>query len=96
MKNDDPLEKVIEKKVCDYAKSKGFVVYKFASFNNAGVPDRILITKKGTVLFVEFKRKGKKLTPLQANHRYKIEKNNGIYYLVDDIERGKSLVDMWS
>jgi hypothetical protein len=26
MKNDDPLEKVIEKKVCDYAKSKGFVV----------------------------------------------------------------------
>jgi hypothetical protein len=43
MKNDDPLEKVIEKKVCDYAKSKGFVVYKFASFNNAGVPDRIMI-----------------------------------------------------
>jgi hypothetical protein len=38
MKNDDPLEKVIEKKVCDYAKSKGFVVYKFVSVNNAGVP----------------------------------------------------------
>jgi hypothetical protein len=26
----------------------------------------------------------------------KIEENNGIYYLVDDIERGRSLVDMWS
>jgi Holliday junction resolvase-like predicted endonuclease len=96
MKNDDPLEKVIEKKVCDYAKSKGFVVYKFASFNNAGVPDRIMITKKGTVLFVEFKRKGRKLTPLQAIHRDKIQGNTGIYFLVDDIEYGKSIVDMWS
>jgi hypothetical protein len=96
MKNDDPLEKVIEKKVCDYAKSQGLLVYKFVSVNNAGVPDRIMITKKGTVLFIEFKRKGRKLTPLQANHRYKIEENNGIYYLVDDIERGMRLVDMWS
>jgi hypothetical protein len=31
MKNDDPLEKVIEKKVCDYAKSQGLLVYKFVS-----------------------------------------------------------------
>jgi hypothetical protein len=36
MKTDNPLEKVIEKKVCDYAKSKGCIHYKFLSANCRG------------------------------------------------------------
>ena len=35
------LEKDIEKAVCDYAKSKGVLTYKFSSPNHVGVPDRI-------------------------------------------------------
>jgi hypothetical protein len=35
------------------------------------------------------------LTPLQAIHCDKIQGNTGIYFLVDDIEYGKSIVDMW-
>jgi hypothetical protein len=37
------------------------VQFKFVSVNNRGVPDRIIITPVGDVLFVEFKRKGKDL-----------------------------------
>jgi hypothetical protein len=47
MKNDNPLEKVIEKTVCKYAESKGCVQFKFVSVNNRGVPDRIIITPVG-------------------------------------------------
>jgi hypothetical protein len=93
MKNDNPLEKVIEKTVCKYAESKGCIHYKFLSDNCRGVPDRIIITLAGDVLFVEFKRKGKKLTPLQKVHRDKIQNNMGMYYMVDSIEDGKYMVD---
>jgi hypothetical protein len=52
-----------------YAESKGCVQFKFVRVNNRGVPDRIIITPVGDVLFVEFKRKGKDLTALQKKHR---------------------------
>ena len=93
MKNDNPLEKVIEKTVCKYAESKGCIQYKFVSVNNRGVPDRIIITPSGEVLFVEFKRKGKKLTPLQEVHRRRIMGNWGLYRMIDDIEKGKQFID---
>ena len=93
MKNDNPLEKVIEKTVCKYAESKGCVQFKFVSVNNRGVPDRIIITPLGEVLFVEFKRRGKKLTPLQKIHRDRIQNNMGVYYMIDCIEHGKYMID---
>ena len=37
------LEKQIESKVCDYAKSKGVLAYKFTSPARAAVPDRLFI-----------------------------------------------------
>ena len=93
MKTDNPLEKVIEKKVCDYAKSKGCIHYKFLSANCRGVPDRIIITLTGHVMFVEFKRKGKKLTPLQERHRNMLVTNSATYYMIDSIEKGKEMID---
>ena len=53
------LEKEIEAKVVAYAKTKNYIVYKFASPSNRSVPDRIFITPNGKVKFIEFKRKGK-------------------------------------
>ena len=35
------LEKQIEAKVCEYAKTKGVLVYKFTSPARAAVPDRL-------------------------------------------------------
>lgn len=60
-----PLEKEIEKKVCDYAKSKGCYVRKFVSPNNRSVPDRIIIAPGGVVGFLELKREGCKPTKAQ-------------------------------
>jgi hypothetical protein len=52
------LEKQIEKKVCDYAKERGMLVYKFTSPNRMAVPDRLFICPDGRVFFIEFKREG--------------------------------------
>ena len=60
-----PLEKEIEKKICDYAKSKGCYVRKFVSPNNRSVPDRLIIAPGGAVGFLEIKREGCKPTPAQ-------------------------------
>lgn len=60
-----PLEKEIEKKICDYAKSKGCYVRKFVSPNNRSVPDRLIIAPGGAVGFLEIKRGGCKPTKAQ-------------------------------
>jgi hypothetical protein len=59
------LEKQIEAKVCDYAKSKGVLAYKFTSPARAAVPDRLFIGPDGRMWFCEFKREGAKPTPQQ-------------------------------
>ena len=52
------LEKDIERAVCDYAKAKGMLVYKFTSPARSAVPDRLLISRTGLIVFIEFKRPG--------------------------------------
>jgi hypothetical protein len=86
------LEKDIEKKVCDYAKDKGFLVYKFTSPQRAAVPDRMFITPDGRVSFIEFKRKGMKPTPAQEREHAKLRGHNASVYVVDDVEQGKWLL----
>lgn len=87
-----PLEKDIETQVCKYAKSHGWLVYKFSSPNNRGVPDRIFITPKGSTVFVEFKRKGKMPTKLQE-HVHETLKNQGCaVWVIDDVQEGKQMV----
>lgn len=63
--NPNPLEKEIEAKIGQYAKSKGCLYYKFTSPANRAVPDRMIITPNGVVGFLEVKRKGERPTPLQ-------------------------------
>jgi hypothetical protein len=54
-----PLEKVVEKKVCDYAKTvHKCYVRKFTSPQQRSVPDRLIITPAGRTFFIEFKRQG--------------------------------------
>jgi len=85
-------EAFIERTVCDYAKQKNCLSFKFNSASQRGVPDRIFIATKG-VFFVEFKRKGFKPTPLQAHVFSKFKEQNQQVYIIDDIETGKSFVD---
>ncbi len=92
MKNPDPLEKDIEKSVCDYAKSLGMLCYKFTSPSRRSVPDRLFITKHGVVFFIEFKRLSGKLTPAQDVEIAKIEKQGIKVFVVNNVELGKMVV----
>ena len=86
------LEKDIEKKVCDYAKQVGFLVYKFSSPNHVGVPDRMFVGPYQHVFWIEFKAKGKQPTPVQEREARKLSDCGFEVFLVDDVEYGKEIV----
>jgi len=96
MKNPNPLEKDIEKRVCDYAKSLGMLVYKFTSPSRRSVPDRMFITKTGTVFFIEFKRAGQKPTPAQEVEIAKIRMASVLVEVIDNVAEGKELIAVMS
>lgn len=83
-------EKDIEKAVTDYAKSLGWLSFKFTSPNNRGVPDRIFF-RAGRVILIEFKAPGKRPTRLQQRT---IENfiNAGIEtHVIDCKEKGRAI-----
>jgi len=89
----NPLEKVIEEKVNEYAKAKGVAVYKFTSPARAAVPDRLYINAKGFIWFCEFKRKGKLPTPAQQREHERLRLRNVAVYVIDNVDDGKRMVD---
>lgn len=92
--NPNPLEKDIEKKVCDYAKKLGCLCYKFASPARRSVPDRLFIMPGGRgVFFIEFKRLGCKPTPAQEIEIAKIKKQGICVFVVDTVGMGKDAVN---
>lgn len=92
MKNTNPLEKVIEKKVCDYAKAQGCLVYKFTSPSRRSVPDRLFITPKGEIFFIEFKRLGEKPTASQEVEIAKLHERGVPVGIIDNINDGVKCV----
>lgn len=94
MKNPDPLEKDIESKVVAFAKSLGMLVYKFTSPSRRSVPDRMFITERGVVFFIEFKRKGHKPTPSQEVEIAKIRSTEVSVFVVDNVGDGKNSISM--
>lgn len=87
------LEKQIETKVCDYAKTKNVLVYKFTSPARAAVPDRLFIGPTGRVWFIEFKREGQKPTPAQEREHARLRGHNVSVFVIDDVEQGNAVVD---
>jgi hypothetical protein len=87
------LEKQIEAKVCDYAKAKGMMVYKFTSPARAAVPDRLFILN-GKVFFIEFKREGQKPTPAQEREHNRMRQHQINVFVVDNVEQGKSTINL--
>lgn len=88
------LEKQIEAKVCDYAKSKGLLAYKFTSPARAAVPDRMFITQDGRVFFCEFKAAGKKPTDAQAREHQRLRQHKVNVFVIDSIDEGKVMIDV--
>jgi len=96
MSNDDPKESVIERKVCDYAKAHGFLSYKFTSPQRRSVPDRLFISKHGVVVFIEFKRKGKKPTEGQAREIARLKDQGVAVFVVDNVDEGKRILGLFA
>ncbi len=83
-------ESEIEKKVSNYAKTKGWLSYKFVSPANRGVPDRIYL-KEGKCIFIEFKAPKKKPTKLQDKVIERIRNEDIPVYVIDDVDEGKKI-----
>ena len=88
------LEKEIESRVCDYAASKGWLVYKFTSPARHAVPDRLFIAPGGRVIFVEFKRTGQKPTVPQEREHARLRAHGVLVFVIDTVEAGKAMVDL--
>lgn len=88
------LEKQIEAAVCEYAKTKNVLVYKFTSPARAAVPDRLFIRPDGHVWFCEFKRTGQKPTPAQGREHCKLHQHNVDVFVVDNVDDGKAMIDV--
>jgi len=84
----------VESEVCKYAQALGWLVFKFCSPNNRGVPDRIFI-RKNVVFFIEFKKKGKEMTKLQKFIADLIMKAGVAVYEVDNAESGIKIINSY-
>ena len=89
------LEKQIEKKIGEYAKSKQCLYMKWTSPGYCGVPDRIVIAPSGQVFFIELKALGKKLSPLQERFHGKLHERGCYVYRVDNVDDGKKIIDLF-
>lgn len=87
------LEKTIERKVCDYAKLKGFLAYKFTSPQRRSVPDRLFISPKGKMFFMELKAPGKYPTDGQYREIRRLREHGVDVYIVDSVEQGMEIID---
>lgn len=88
------LEKQIESKVCEYARSKNVLAYKFTSPARAAVPDRMFIRPDGKIWFCEFKRGGQKPTEAQAREHHKLRQYKVSVFVIDNVEDGKAMIDL--
>jgi hypothetical protein len=88
------LEKQIEQKVCDYAKTQNVLVYKFTSPSRMAVPDRMFVRPDGVIFFIEFKRAGQTPTPAQEREHTRLRGHKVNVFVVDNVENGMMVIDM--
>ena len=81
---DKMLERDIERRLRLGVKALGGKAYKFSSPGNNGVPDRIVLIQ-GKCFFVELKRSGKDLSPVQRAVKRDFEKLGFKVYKLDSI-----------
>jgi hypothetical protein len=87
------LEKKIEKKVCEYAKTKGFLTLKINVVGERGWPDRLLIDPDGWPVWIEFKAPGKEPDPIQIHRHGQLATRNHFVIVIDNEEEGIELID---
>ena len=87
------LEKEIERRMVQMVKRRGGLCYKFVSPSNPGVPDRIIITPTGRVVFVELKTEIRRLSNIQKWQRAEMQKRGADVRVVKGWDAAKALVE---
>lgn len=83
------LERDLEKKMTRSVREAGGLALKWTAPGTSGVPDRIVFLPGGRVVFVELKRPGQTLRPLQVRMHEKLTELGADVRVVDseaDIE----------
>lgn len=83
----------IEDTYCKHAKKKGCLALKLIILNKRGFPDRTTLCPGGRILFIEFKRKNKKLSVAQPIVRKLLESFGFEYHVCDEIGQAESALD---
>jgi hypothetical protein len=78
-------ESIIERELKNKIQQLGGICLKWSSPGNRGVPDRIILYQ-GDVIFVELKRPGQKLRPLQEYQRRKFQELGVDIEVIDSME----------
>ena len=85
----------IERAVCAYAREQyDFETYKFTSPARRHVVDRIWVTPRGRVVWVEFKAPGERPRGGQDRERVRLRRRGQLVYVIDDTDAGKALADI--
>jgi hypothetical protein len=96
------LEKQIEAKGNEHAKTRGVASYKFTSPGRAAVPDRLMLAEIPEFLraliaqyirFIEYKRKGQKPTPAQSREHARLRAMGFTVDVIDNIPDAVRVID---
>lgn len=85
-------ESQIERRLVEGVKRFGGMCLKFVSPGTLGVPDRIIITAKGRVIFVELKTETGRLTKIQRYVIGEMQKRGADARVVKGIDEVKELL----
>lgn len=83
----------IEKSFVKYAKKQGCHAFKLVYLNRKGFPDRTILCPQGRIFFIEFKKKGKKQSPLQVKVMDILVGLGLEYYVCDEKGQAEDILD---
>ena len=86
-------ESTIERWFAREVKKRGGLCFKFVSPGNAGVPDRIVITPDGRVVFAELKTQTGRLSKIQAWQRAEMIKRHADVRVIIGAEDAKAFIE---
>lgn len=86
-------EKQIESRMVREIKNRGGLCYKFVSPNNPGVPDRIVITPDGRIIFVELKTEVGRLSKIQQWQREQLKKRGVDIRVIHGWDKVKEFIE---
>lgn len=86
-------ESSIESKLVRMVRERGGLCFKFVSPGNPGVPDRIVITPAGRIVYVELKTEVGRLAAIQKWQHEELRKRGADVRTLKGLEQVKAFVE---